>query len=224
MKYLIFDSGPLINLSMNGLLYILEDLKKTFNGKFLITKQVKYEVIDRPSGIPRFELGALMVQKLLDYGVLEMPSSVGISDGEITQKTNEFMTLANHSLKWQGNWVNIVSEAEMSCLALSSILSEKGTENIIALDERTTRVLSERPENLEKLMSFKMHKNVKVVTKSLGPLAKFRFIRSSEIVYVAYKKKILRISSPRALEAAIYATKFHGSSISWDEIKELKRL
>ena len=45
-KALIFDSGTLINLTMNCLLYILPELKKIFKGKLLITSAVKYEIID----------------------------------------------------------------------------------------------------------------------------------------------------------------------------------
>ena len=55
MKYLIFDSGPLINYSMNGSLHIIERLKKEFKGEFLITKEVKKEIIDNPKKIKRFE-------------------------------------------------------------------------------------------------------------------------------------------------------------------------
>ena len=43
MKHLIFDSGPLINFSMNGALHVLERLNKEFKGDFLITKEVKEE-------------------------------------------------------------------------------------------------------------------------------------------------------------------------------------
>ena len=83
MKALIFDSGPLINFALNGLLYTLKELKKAFNGVFLITEDVKYEVIDRPIKVLRFELEALRIKQLLDEGVLQLPSSVGISDAII---------------------------------------------------------------------------------------------------------------------------------------------
>ena len=42
-KVLIFDSGSLISLSINGLLEELKKLKKIFNGEFIITKEVKKE-------------------------------------------------------------------------------------------------------------------------------------------------------------------------------------
>jgi hypothetical protein len=55
--------------------------------------------------------------------------------------------------------------------------------------------------------------------------SKFKFIRSSELVYVAYKKGIINLgNNKKVLEALLYATKFKGSSISFEEINELKRL
>ncbi len=223
-KVLIFDSGPLINLSMNGLLYILEELKKKFDGKFIITDSVKYEVVDRPVGIHRFELGALRVEHLLDSGILELPSSLGISESDLKKETQRFMEEINHKAKFMGNWINLVSEAEMSCLALSKKLTEKGIKNIIAIDERTTRILCENPESLEKIMEEKLHHNIDMVSKDFAEFENFAFIRSSEIVYVAYKKGLVDIEGKKVLEALLYATKFHGSSISFEEIEELSKL
>ncbi|MBX4212429.1 hypothetical protein KW787_03185 [Candidatus Pacearchaeota archaeon] len=224
MKVLIFDSGPLINLSMNGLLDTLRLLKKSFDGKFIIPPAVKYEVVDRPLGVLRFELGALIVQSLIEQGVLEMPSSLGIDEEELKKDTNELMDLANHYVQVKERWVPIVSEAEMSCLALSSILSKKGVENIIAIDERTTRILSENPENLEKLMSDRMHERAKIVAQDFAPFSHYRFIRSSELVYVAYKKGIISLKGKKVLEALLYATKYKGAAISFEEIEQLKKL
>ena len=41
MKAIIFDSGTLISFTMSGLVPELRELRKVFNGKFLITKEVK---------------------------------------------------------------------------------------------------------------------------------------------------------------------------------------
>jgi len=223
-KALIFDSGALITLSMNGLLDILEKLKINCDCKFLITREVKYEVIDRPIGISRFELGAIRVQNLIDSGVLEMPSSLGIKDEEIDSKMRELMSIANHSVQIGGKWISIVNEGEMSCLALSAKLSEMGINNIIAIDERTTRVLSENPENLQKIMSDKMHRNVRVEEDKLKSFSNFKFIRSSELVYVAYKKGAINLTGKKVLESLLYATKFKGAAISFEEIDILKKL
>jgi hypothetical protein len=220
MKILILDSGPLINLSMNGLLYILNELK-TPELKFLITHEVKFEVIDRPSKIQRFKLGALRVKKLLDNKIIELPDSI-IPHNEIHNNMQTIMQTANHSIKANGKWIKLISEAETSCLALSIALSKNKIENIIAIDERTTRILSEKPQNLEKLISKKLHTKATLIQPTKLP--KFKFIRSSELVYAAYKKGVTRVKGPKALEALIYATKFKGASISWDEVNVLKKL
>lgn len=225
MKICILDSGPLINLSMNGLLYLFEDLKKTFDGKFVITSQVKYEVVDRPLHVQRFEFGAMQVQALLDKKVIEMPSALGIDEKQLSLYTQELMDLANHFIQVKGQWIHIVSDGEMSCLALSDMLEKEGAETIIGIDERTTRVLGENPEQLEQLMSEKLHQRAELLAKDISLFKKHKFIRSSELVYVAYKKGLLHnLQGKKALEAALYATKFKGTAISFDEINQIKKL
>lgn len=223
-KVLIFDSGALINLSMNGLLYILPELKKSFNGLFLITKAVKKEVVDRPITIHRFELGALRVQKLIEDKVLELPEKVGIDSKAIDGLTESLGNIANHYIQAQGRWIKIVSDGEMSCLALNDECEKLGFQTLIAIDERTTRLLAENPQALENLMTKKLHQRAKLIAKDFKIFEKYKFIRSSELVYVAYKKDILHLKGKKALEASLYATKFHGSSITFEEIEELKQL
>ncbi len=223
MKILIFDSGPLINLSMNGLLEILEKLKKISGARFIITPSVQKEVYDHPLGIRQFELGALRIHNLLEKKILELPESLGIPKDKFNSATQELMKLANHSLKAEEQWMQIVSEAETSCLALSVELKKQGHDVMIAIDERTARMLSEKPKNLEKTMSSRLHKNVNLV-REIKELREIKIIRSSELVYVAYKNNLIDLKDPKSLEALIYATKFKGSAISWDEINILKKL
>ncbi len=224
MKVLILDSGPLINLSMNGLLYLLEELKKGFDGKFIITKQVKKEVYDHPVGIKRFELGALKIQDLIDKRILEFPDALGIDEANLDIETRSILDFVNHSFRAENQWIEIVNEAEISCLALSSELSKKGIENLIAIDERTARVLCEKPKNLEKLMSKKLHKRVQLENPQIKKLSNFRFIRSPELVFVAYKKNLVKLKGLKVLDALLYATKYKGSSISFEEIEQMKKL
>jgi hypothetical protein len=223
-KILIFDSGTLINLSMNGLLYILEEFKKISDVRFMITEQARLETVDRPSNVPRFELGALRIKQMINEEILEMPSSLNISKESIDTGTKELMEMANHTVEARGKFVNIVSDAEMSCLALSRELSERDIENLIAIDERTTRILAEKPENLQKLMSDRLHFPVRLDKTNFQEFKKFRFIRSTELAYAAHKKGILHLKDPKALEAVLYATKYKGSSVSFDEINVLKKL
>ena len=222
-KILIFDSSTLINLSMNGLTDLFYELKRLFNGKFLITKDVKYETIDHPMMIKKFELGALKIGTLLRDEVLEMPSSLKISDEEVRAKTREILQATNHSFFARNEFIHIIDDGEASCLALSMIAEKKGIESVIAIDERTTRMLGESPENLRKLFESKLHTQVEM-KQDASFLKDIRFIRSSELVYVAWKKGAIDIGNGQLLDALLYATKFKGNSISRNEIEEIKRI
>lgn len=224
MKYLILDAGPLINLSMNGLLYIFEELKKVSNFQIIISDNVYKEVVERPSKIPRFELGALRIKDLVDRGVIIKPEKLGLSKEQIESKAEEIVESINSSVKTSNKKISLVSLGETSCLAISNILSERNEESIIGIDERTTRILFEKPINLEKIMSHKLHQKIKINLQNINKIGEFRFIRSSEIVFVAYKKGLIKNKSPRVLEALLFATKYKGTSISFEEISEMKRM
>jgi hypothetical protein len=221
-RALVFDSGALISLAMSNLLTELEKLKKIFKGKFLITKDVKREVIDKPLTIKRFSLQAMMIDKLLSQGVLEMPESIGISEEEIGTQTKRFMDIANSMLESRGKDVKLISSGESSCLALSDLLKKKNVDNIIVVDERTTRILAERPDNLKNLMERKLHTSINLKNQNFDKFKNFKFIRSTELMYVAYKKGLFDLKKGDVLDALLWALKSHGCSISGDEINEIK--
>jgi hypothetical protein len=223
-KAMIFDAGPLISLSMNGLLGELQKLKKIFNGSFLITEQVKAEVIDKPLKIKYFELEALKVQQLLEEKVLEMADSYGINNSLISTKTQDIMDIANGIFMSSNNKMNIMQLGEASCLALSKILYEKGVENVIVIDERTTRMLVEKPENLKDLLERKLHTKIILVKKDFQNFKGFKIIRSVELIYVAWRKNLIDLKKGNVLDALLYALKFKGCSVSDDEIDEIKRM
>ncbi len=222
-KAIIFDASTLITFAMNGALPELKKLKKIFGGKFLITQDVKREVIDKPMNIKRFKLEALKVKQLLDEKVLEMPSSLKISEKLIAKKAQEFKDVANNLFEAKGNYLHLVDLGETSCLALSKILDEKGIKNVIAIDERTTRMLGEKPENLEDLLRKKLHTKVVLKKENFKFFEGFKFIRSAELIYVAYKKGIIGLKN-NVLEPLLYAVKSKGCAISGDEINEIVRM
>jgi hypothetical protein len=223
-KVLILDSGPLISFAMNGLLEEFKELKKIFNGKFIITEDVKHEVIDKPLTIKRFELEALKIKELLELKVLEMPSVLGISDSDIEKKTREIDDISNSMMKNSERNVHLIDSGEASCLALSRILLDKGVKNVIAVDERTTRMLAEKPDNLMKLLGEKLHTKILFDRTNYKIFSGMKIIRSTELIYVAYKKGIIKLKDPMVLDALLYALKFKGCSISDDEIAEIKRM
>ncbi len=223
-KAIIFDSGTIITFAMNGLLPELKALKGIFEGKFLITNEVKYEILDKPLKIKRFELEALKIKKLIEEKVLELPESLGIKDKEIYDNSKKFMDIANATFEADGNKIKIVDMGETSCLALSKILNDKKISNVIAADERTIRMLSEKPDKLKELFQKKLKTRISSEGKNYGFFKNFRFIRSAELVYVAYKKGIIKLKGSMVLDALLYAVKFKGCAISEDEIREIERL
>ncbi len=222
-KVLILDAGPIINLSMNGLLEIFEKIHQ-LGINIVITNYVYQEVVDRPSHIPRFELEALRIKELIDKKIINFATDIGLSQAEIESETQRWLKIANSSIRSENHPIEIVSVAEISCVAVSSLLNKKMIENIIGIDERTTRILFEKPQNLRDLMANKLHRNITLNTNNLENTKQFKFIRSSELVFMAYKKKLIDIKGKNALEALLYATKFKGCAISWEEIEQLKKL
>ncbi len=224
-KAIIFDASTLISMSMNGLLRNLERLKEEFNGKFIITKEVKDETIDRPMKTKRFELEALRVKELLDSNVLEMPESLGIDSSVISKKAKEMINMANEMFVSHKKEIKLIHLGEASCLALGKLLDKKDVSYLIALDERTARMLCEKPNNLEKLLTKKMHTKVKLRKKHFDYFKDFKIIRSTELMYVAWKKNLFEIQDGKILlDAILYALKFKGCAISKEEIKEIKGL
>jgi len=224
MKIIVFDAGPLINLSMNGLLYILPDLKKASGVKFIITQEVFREIYERPVTIKKFSLGAIRLNELVKAKVLQFPESVGLNLNEIEKETQNLLDTANHSLSMRNHWIHLVSKGEMSSFAASIVASRKKLDTMVALDERTARMMFENPENLEKLMEKKLHTQLTLSSDAIKRFPQIKCIRSSELVYVAYKLGLTKLKDEKALEAMLYATKFKGAAISFEEINVLKKL
>ncbi len=221
-KAIIFDTGTLISLSMSCLIGILTELKKEFKGEFLITPNVEYEIVKRPMNIKKYKLGAMRLNKLLEEGILELPGKE-IDKKELDKQTKKYTDMAN-SVFFKGKTpIHLIDKGEAECLALSSILRKKGVENVIAIDERTTRMLCEKPENLRKIMEKKLHTSIKskLIHKEFK---EFKFIRSAEIVYIAHKKGIIKQKGKEMLDALLYSVKFKGCAINSSEIKQIKQM
>jgi hypothetical protein len=160
---------------------------------------------------------------LLQDGVLELPDVLGVSNKEITSKMNEMMSKANSIFVSKSGDIKLIHDGETSCMALSKIIREK-IDHVLCIDERTARMLIERPDNLEELLERKMHTNIKLQKSNFEIFKDFKIIRSTELIYIAYKKGIVKMRDPQILDALLYALKFKGCSISDDEIAEIKRL
>jgi predicted nucleic acid-binding protein len=221
MKYIIFDAGPLINFALNGLLPVLKKLKKEFKGEFLITKEVKKEIIDYPETIKRFELEALQLKDLFEHNIIKYANISEKQVDELRIKREEIINKANSTFFVNQRPLHIIDKGEAATLALSTMLKEP---NVIVIDERTTRMLCENPENLRKIMQKKLHANVNAKKENYAYFKNFKVIRSTELAYIACKKNICEPEDPKILDAMLYGLKYKGCSISEQEIEEMKKI
>lgn len=223
-KVIIFDASTLIGFAMNGMCEEIKLLKGIFNGRFIIPHEVKSEIIDKPLTIKRFELQALKLKDLLDTGILETPEVFGINGNTISMDVDNLMSKANSMFTSKNREVRLIDLGETACLAVSKILTEKGIDNILAVDERTTRVLCEKPQNLQALMQRKLRAKVDLKREYFKDFKGFRFIRSTELAYIAYKKKLVRLKGEKVLDAMLWALKTTGCAIDSEDINKIKQI
>lgn len=230
-KTLLFDTGPIISLVTNNMLWLLEPLEKQFKGDFYITENVKKELIDKALKTKRFEYEALQLIQAIrnDFLTVLEPNK------EIKNLTNELLKSGNHSFKTSGNWMNILQDAEVETLAAASILNSSA----VVIDERTIRVFLENSRELTHLLELRLHQkvipNLENIKKFKNTLSIIKIIRSVELITIAYKIGLFKdylpdknnlISDPksRLLDAALWAVKVRGCSVSGKEIDQIIKL
>jgi len=222
-KYLIFDSGALINITQNGLIDIFRDLEKVFQGEFILTPAVEYETIEHPLNIKRFEWGALRIKQLIDDEIVKrLEDEDLVTIDELNKKTQEVMNIANSSLYSENKPIHLIERGESECLALSLLLTKQGIDNAVVIDERTARMICENAEFQRQLMENKLHTKITLKKGALSIFSSIKVIRSTELMYMAYKKNVIEKNS-RELEAILYALKYGGCSVSEKEVEIMKK-
>jgi len=226
MKSIIFDAGPIISLAANDLLWILEPLKKEFNGNFYITEPVKRELVDKPLEIKRFKFEAIQVEKLIEDEILEI-----MDNDFIRGETPRLLNIANEIFEAYNNYMRIVHFAEMSVIAAAINLKS----NAIVIDEKITRSLIENPNIIVDLLRKTLHTPVNINENNLKEFKNFvnniKIIRSVELVTIAYEHKLLEdyvTNIPNArknlLEGVLWGVKLNGCAVSKDEIEQIIKI
>ncbi|MCX8194417.1 MAG: hypothetical protein N3G19_03630 [Candidatus Pacearchaeota archaeon] len=218
-KALIFDSGAIITLALNDLLFTLEHLKLAFGGEFFITELVKKELIDVPLKTKKFALEALMIKSLINKKIFKI-----VPENELKKETEKILNIANSTYFANNEKMRIIHEGEASCLALYNLIDAE--KKAVVVDERTTRMLCEAPENLHKLFESKLHREIKANIENYKFFKDIKIIRTSELCWIAYKKRIINLPAlpPEAIRALLYALKYKGCAISSSEIESAKRI
>ncbi|MGM5487415.1 MAG: hypothetical protein ACQESG_00545 [Nanobdellota archaeon] len=226
MKTIVFDTGPLITLTLNHLMWVLDPLKKRFGGRFYITEGVKYELIDRPLEINKFKFEALHSLHYLNKKTLEL-----YPEKTYEALTNTLMTLINSIFSAHGQNIQIVHKGEIETLALAHQI---GAQTVV-VDERTTIKLIEDPLDIKRILEKKLHTKIRIDRKRLSQLKRYtsemRVIRSVGIIIAAFETGLLDRYLPDEhfdkgilLDAILWGLKLNGCAISQKEIEELIKL
>ena len=222
---LVFDSGPLISLTSNNLLWILGSMKKFYKGDFILPESVKSELIEEPLLTKKFRFEALQVNECVRKKILK------VYPDELTkEKTLSLLNLAN-SIFWSKNRsLTLVHYAEVAAIITANVLKSPA----IVMDERVTRELIEHPLHLAKIVERKIRSKVTIDRKKLAHFShvagNVRVIRSSELAAIAFEKRLLdRYASPKTdriavLESVLWGLKIDGCAINERGIKALVSL
>ncbi len=226
MKSIVFDSGPIISLAMNNLLWLLDPLKQKFKGEFFIPEAVKAEIIDRPLTTKIFEFEALQVESLIRQETIKI-----ISSSEIERLANHLGTLANSAFVAMGNPIKIVQYGEMQALATAINLDS----DAIVIDERITRLMIENPRIVAEIMRNKLHTHIQINMQNIDEFQqhtrRIRVIRSVELVTIAFEQGMLQKYLPERqdgrrmlLDSILWGVKLKGCSVSPSEIERIMKL
>ena len=183
----------------------------------------RHYATDKPSG----SLARLLLRSLFDWRSIGLPISfLGIlfSPSVLALPRPAFIKDLN-IVDMDRNDVRIIHNGEAECIALYKLIEA----DAFLVDERTTRHLIEAPEKLHEYMqsrlSRKIDVNMRAIELSKKVIGKMNVIRSSEVLAFAYENGLLNLEeNKKTLEAALYALKFSGCSITEEEIQEYIKL
>jgi len=214
-KHLLFDSSALIGFGITGTLPLLEKLKHDYGGKFVVPTAVKQEIIDKAIQTRRFKYQGYRLKKLIDAGVLEV-----LDETPYRTDIRRLSELANTTFSTNGKAVKIIHPGEIALLVAAH---QGSADDAVVVDERTTRLLVETPEQIPALLGGKLHAHIDV---DKGKLAQIRrettsvaILRSTDLCLAAYLKGHVD-SSKDVLDGLLWALKFAGCAVSGREIKE----
>lgn len=218
MNSMIFDSSALISISQSCLIEMLERIANIHSIKFFIPKSVEKECVTNPIETKRFELNAMRIKKAINDGWIK----VFPVNKETNQLKQKISFLSNNLFFINDNSLEIIQEGETEAVAVCLLEKAKG----IIIDERTTRMLIENPHKLHSYLQLKHDAQIKIDKNNLSKLEEIlkgtKAFRSTDLIAYAFEKKLFPPTleqSIQGLEAALYALKYSGSSVSSKEIE-----
>ena len=222
-KYVLCDASSLISFTSSCLDEMLKFFHTSFDVKFFIPQSVEYETVTHPLSLKTkiHCFSALRIQRMINDGILEVVSE------NLEKETERLMTLGNNVFYARGRPLVLFHKGETEMLALAHQLQIDS----LLMDERTTRILVEDPESLRGHLQTEFKTNILINRKHLSQfisrLGHLDVIRSTELIYLAYKNgffsKYGKIER-EAAEAALYKLKYSGCAISFKELEKYGEL
>ena len=225
MTVVVVDSSTIISCAINCIIWVFEDLSQK-GIKFIVPKSVKKEVIDNGLNSKRFKYEALRVLAYFTDNIFE------VREDDIKKETSEILSYANSSFYIKNNPLKILQEADAEVIALA----KKINADMILTDERTLRLLLENPAEIKDFLHRKFKADIKVSDSSLmnfkRTAGQMDISRSVELVALAYSLDIFNETKAKCelgdvkncekelIEGLMYALKFSGCSISFEEIND----
>ncbi|MEK6967430.1 MAG: hypothetical protein AABX51_02250 [Nanoarchaeota archaeon] len=229
-KILVFDTGPIISLGLNNLMWMLKPLKEKFGGEFYITHYVKEELVDIPLKSKKFKLEAFQVEECINAGILKE-----VHEQQLLPTTRKLMDIANNIFVANNQSMTVVQFGEISTLALACHMHAQA----VVVDERATRELMENPEGFTRRLSRRFGVPVTINKDRLmqwrRELCDLKVIRSVELATVAFEMGLLdrylvrsipNLVHPKRelLDAVLWGMKLNGCAVSEEEIRRIMKL
>jgi len=220
MKTLVFDTGSIISIMTNNLMDVLIKLKEESHVDFIVTNEVKKELLDIPIQGKKFKLEAIMLDSYLKK-YFKTFSNVSFNN-----IVNSVLNLCNNLFSVNGQYLKLVDRAEVEALIVASSMNA----DAFVVDERTIRLLAENPMKLHELFERKLHTKIQINNRNLREIMdKFSgmtILRSCDLMTIAYEKQLFVKFDfhEEFLDALLWGLKLRGCSVSEEEINEIIKI
>ncbi len=216
-KKIVLDSSSLISISDNCFIKVMKHLAQKENISFIIPESVYMESVQTPARIKRFELNAIRIRDAVEEGYIKVMKTTPAMRQRMERLERETFDLC----ECDGEKVRLLHLGESETLALIKEINA----DVLAIDERTTRMLIEEPQNIVPFLQRRHEGRVSINRAALDSFRAeyggIKIVRSVELIALSYDdgtfgEEIHR--TRQALEAALYAVKFAGCAVSFNEI------
>ncbi|MHA2296770.1 MAG: hypothetical protein ACXAEU_03165 [Candidatus Hodarchaeales archaeon] len=219
----VLDSSTIISLVSTSLHSILKQFRDEHSVQFMTGNIVIHETVEQGLNTKTHRLNSLQILDLVETGIIDVIDTRNNQLKELMKIVNELYSVNDHP-------ITIFHEGEAECLLVANMMHS----NAILIDERTTRLLIEKPKSLRDLLRAKLHSPIKLNKEKLALFQRKYYkqsrptlIRSAELAVFSFEHGMLKNYANRSyyprskreiLEGILWALKSKGCTISTEEI------